>query len=48
MRSSLSPKKEPTAINELGVTIDPNEVDSLLPNKSSVSGINLDVISDIE
>lgn len=48
MLSSLSPKKEPTTINELGITIDPNEVDSLLPNKSSVSGINLDVISDIE
>lgn len=50
MLSSLSPKKEPTTVEELGMTIDPKEVDSLLPNKSSasVSGIDLDVISDIE
>lgn len=50
MLASLSSKKEPTTIEELGITIDPKEVDGLLPNKSSasVSGIDLDVISDIE
>lgn len=50
MLSSLSPKKEPTTIEELGMTIDPKEVDSLLPNKSSasVSDTDLSVISDIE
>lgn len=48
MLSSLSPKKEPTTVEELGIPINPKEVDSLLPNKSSVSGIDLGVISDIE
>lgn len=50
MLSSLSSKKEPNMIEELGIPIDPKEVDGLLPNKSSgsVSGIDLSVISDIE
>lgn len=48
MLSSLSSKKEPNMIEELGIPIDPKEVDGLLPNKSSVSGIDLGVISDIE
>lgn len=50
MFSSLSPKKELGTIEELGITIDPNEVDSLLPKKpsASVSDVDLDVISDIE
>lgn len=50
MLSSLSSKKEPNMIEELGIPIDPKEVDGLLPNKSSgsVSGVDLSVISDIE
>ena len=50
MLSSLSSKKEPNMIEELGMTIDPKEVDSLLPNKfsASVSDTDLSVISDIE
>lgn len=50
MLSSLSPKKESNTIEELGIPINPKEVDSLLPNKSSgsVSGVDLSVISDIE